>query len=104
MAAQRSLLENISKYVDSLLQPHVKKIRTYIQDTRDFISKIEDLQIPPDLVLVSLDVVSLYTSIPHDDIRMVVQQYLENDESLAPPLHFVLDLVDLLLDKKLFHV
>lgn len=33
VAAQQSLLENISKYVDSLLQPHVRHIKTYIQDT-----------------------------------------------------------------------
>lgn len=47
VAAQQSLLENISKYVDFFLQPFVKKTRTYIQDTRDFISKIEGLVIPP---------------------------------------------------------
>lgn len=103
VAAQRSLLENISKYVDSFLQPHVKKIKTYIQDTRDFILKVDGMQIPPNSMLVSLDVVSLYTSIPHEDIRSVVQQYLEKDLNLQPPLHFILDLIDILLDKNYFH-
>lgn len=84
IAAQGSLLENISKYVDSLLQAHVKNIKTYLKDTRDFVSKIEGMQIPPNLVLASLDIVSLYSSIPHEDIRMVVQQYLEHDTDLTP--------------------
>lgn len=41
VAAQDSVLINISKYVDHLLQPHVKRISIYLHDTRDFILKIE---------------------------------------------------------------
>lgn len=54
---------------------------------------------PPNSLLLFLDVVSLYTSIPHEDIRSVVQRALGNDRNLQPPVHFILDLVDLLLEK-----
>lgn len=47
VATQDSILENISKFVDYLLQPHVKSIRTYLQDTRDFILKVENITVPP---------------------------------------------------------
>lgn len=61
--------------------------------------KVENLQVPPNSLLLFLDVVSLYTSIPHEDIRSVVQRALGNDRNLQPPVHFILDLVDLLLEK-----
>lgn len=77
VAAQQSLLENISKFVDSLLQPHVREIKTHIKDTRDYIQKIESTSIPENAILLPLDVVSLYTNIPHKEIRSVVQLYLE---------------------------
>lgn len=98
-AAQGSLLENISKYLDHLLQPPVLKMKTYICDTGHFISKIEGLTIPKHSVILSFDVVSLYTCIPYDDIRSVVRHYLEPEREHLPPIHFLLDLVDILLEK-----
>lgn len=53
-------------------------------------------------MLVSLDVTFLYTSIPHEDIRSTVQSYLDHDKDLQQPVHFILDLVDLLLEKNCF--
>lgn len=82
VATQDSILENISKFIDHLLQPHVKTISTYLQDTRDFILKIEHTTVPPNSILASLDITSLYTSIPHQDIRNTVQLVLERDADL----------------------
>lgn len=101
VSAQGSVLENISKYVDSLLQPHVLQITFYIKDTSDFIQKIEYCSNPEQSVLLSLDVVSLYTSIPHDEIRSTVLN-LENDANVLPSMHFILDLVDILEEKHYF--
>lgn len=56
LAAQSSLLENISKYIDSLLQPFVTSLRTYIRDTTDFISKVEGVLVPEDAIIVSFNV------------------------------------------------
>lgn len=72
--------------VDHLLQPHVKRISTYLQDTRDFILKIEGTPIPANSILAPLDVTSLYTSIPHQDIRSTVESVesvLDNDDNLS---------------------
>lgn len=48
---------------------------------------------------MSLDVVLIYTSIPRDHIRSVIQSCLENDDNLQSTVHFILDLVDFLLEK-----
>ena len=55
---------NISKYVDYHLRPIVQQIPCYIQNTSDFLRKINKIEkIPDNSYLVSLDVRSLYTSI-----------------------------------------
>ena len=50
----------LSNLIDILLQPYTKHIKSYIKDTTDPTST------NPDTLLVSFDVVYLYTNIPHD--------------------------------------
>ena len=58
----------ISEFVDYYLQPEVKKLKSYVKDTTDFIKKIEAMDhVGADSYLVSLDVCSLYTHIPHKE-------------------------------------
>ena len=60
--------ERISQFIDHFLQPSVKSIRSYIKDTTDFLSMLESLgQLPPNCILVTLDVASLYTNIPNKE-------------------------------------
>ena len=55
---------NISRYAEYHLQPIVKQMPSYLKHTNDFISKVQDLSIPKDSMLVSLDVKSLYKTLP----------------------------------------
>ena len=58
----------ISEFSDCYLQPEVKKRKSYVKDTTDFIKKIEAMDhVGADSYLVSLDVCSLYTNIPHKE-------------------------------------
>lgn len=102
VAAQGSLLEPTSQYIDSILQPFVKQVPTFILDTTDFIRKVEGLAIPEEVLLVSLDVTSLYTNIPHEDLRLTLQNVLDMRPDPHPPTHFLLDLIDILIDKNYF--
>lgn len=60
----------ISKWVDDQLQPLVKMLPSYLKDDNDFLRKLQENNInqslPPDILLVSWDVKSLYTNIPHE--------------------------------------
>ena len=70
---------NISKYVDYHLQPIVQQIPSYIQDTSDFLRKINRIEKIPDIsYLVSLNVRSLYTSILNSEGIKAVKTSLEN--------------------------
>ena len=46
----------------------VKKLKSYVKDTTDFIKRIEAIDhVRDDFYLISLDVRSLYTNIPHKE-------------------------------------
>ena len=60
--------EKNSEFVDLHLQPHVNSLPSYLKDTTDYLRKLpESGPIPPETLLVSLDVTSLYINIPHKD-------------------------------------
>ena len=68
----------ISEYVDYHLQPIVKEIPSYVQDTTDFLRKINQINFVPDnSYLVSVDVKSLYTNIPNSEGMKAVKMSLE---------------------------
>ena len=61
-----TLTENISVFIDSILQSLMLFIPSYVKDTTEFINKLASIKtIPSDVLLVTMDVTSLYINIPH---------------------------------------
>ena len=62
------LTEIISVYVDIHLQSHVNSLSSYLMGTTGYLRNLqESWPIPPEILLVSVDVTSLYTNILHED-------------------------------------
>ena len=61
------------------LNPYMQSLPSYVKDTTDFINKIKDLNLSKDSYLVSLDVASLYTNIPHNERILSCMYYLDKD-------------------------
>ena len=60
--------EGISHFVDYHLASLVKEIPSYIKHTTDFLNKLQKIKhLPTETLLVTLDVRSLYTNIPHNE-------------------------------------
>ena len=59
--------EKISEFIDFHLRPFFENLPSHIKDTTDYLKKMENLTIPENTTLVTMDVTSLYTNIPHDD-------------------------------------
>ena len=59
--------EKLSSFVDKLLQPIAQQQKSYLKDTTDFVNFIENMKVPADVILVSMDVTSLYTNIPQEE-------------------------------------
>ena len=70
------VFETWKRFVDHHLQPLAKEILSYVKDTNDFINKIDNFAVPPNSFLVTMDVKSLYTSIPNNEgIASVKKKY-----------------------------
>ena len=65
VAGPASPTQRLSEFLDTLLKPIVPTLSTYVKDDWDFIRKIPR-EFHTSTSLFSYDVVSLYTSIPHN--------------------------------------
>ncbi|CAJ0950195.1 unnamed protein product [Ranitomeya imitator] len=74
------LTENIGKMLDFYLKPIVETLPSYLRDTGDILSKILNINMEPDMWLVTLDVESLYTSIKHADGMEAANFFLSNSD------------------------
>ncbi|XP_043935455.1 CCR4-NOT transcription complex subunit 1 [Protopterus annectens] len=79
-----SLMEPLLAFLTQQLKPLLKYVRARIQDTTQFLQIIQDTQIESQWLLCTLDVRSLYTSIPHWAGLQALQFWLEKAD-LYPP-------------------
>jgi hypothetical protein len=99
VAGYGSPTERISSYVDEVLQPIVKTLNSHVKNTNHFIERLNDIPQPlsEDVILVSIDVQSLYTNIPHDQGMEAVKTYLDNrPKPVSPSTTFIVNLVNLI--------
>ena len=66
------------KILDKIIQPIAQKQKSYLKDTTDFVNFIERTTLPKDVILVSMDVTSLYTNIPQEEGINIVCTAYEN--------------------------
>ena len=95
--------EQISRFVDYHLAPLVNTLPSYIKDTTDFLVKLQNLPpLPPGTLLVTLDVKSLYTNIPHEEGLEACRAALNTRAIQQPPTEDLVRLVELILTKNNF--
>ena len=95
--------ENISAYLDFHLQPLAKEVKSYIQDTNDFVKKLKDLpELPNGAILCTIDVVGLYPNIPHEDGLKALRKSLDKREDQSVSTDSMLELVELVLKNNYF--
>jgi hypothetical protein len=58
--------EKIFDFIDLHLRQHVEDLPSYSKDTTDYLNKTPFSGLPDHTLLVTMDVTSLYTNIPHD--------------------------------------
>ncbi len=66
-----------SKYLDTMLQPLVKSLRSYIKDSTQLIIELENRNFPQNCTLLGADVESLYPSIDITDGLCMLRRALE---------------------------
>lgn len=71
--------EKVAEYIESYLKSKSTQHPSYIKNTQDFISKIKEIEIPENALLITLDVESMYTNINNmDGIQAVEELFSDN--------------------------
>ena len=89
----------IAEFVNFQLQPMVEKLKSYIKDTTHFLNKLSEIDhLPEDAILVTMDVSSLYTNIPHNEGLNATAQVLEEDASFTGSTRVIIKFLSLILN------
>ncbi|XP_063438424.1 uncharacterized protein LOC134719344 [Mytilus trossulus] len=95
--------EKISEFVDHHLRSHVKELPSFIQDTTDYLKKMESLNpLPSNIILASMDVSSLYTNIPQDEEIAACEEAWNTRSEKNPPTECLVTLLKLVLENNNF--
>lgn len=88
-----SIMSRVGKYIDHFLQPLVHQVPSYVKDTRHVINLLSKIRSNDQTLLVTADVTSLYTIIPHHLGVTAVEYYLSKFSPL-PKQTFIIELLE----------
>ena len=83
VASRGSATYNLAQHLTEILKPLVGSTQQHhVLNSSSFIQEIKDLRLDPNDVLISFDVVSLFTNVPVDETCNIIKQKLLDDISL----------------------
>jgi hypothetical protein len=98
--------EHISALLDYYMQPLMHSIDSYIKDSTDLIRTLEQLKLPNNCFLCTIDVTALYTNIPQDEgiTACMNMMYPDDDfnDDIPFPKQVAYKLMHTILDKNFF--
>ena len=97
VSAVNSPTDLLSAFIDAHLKPIVPTIPSYIKDTTDFLRKLRTVSFSRNDILVTVDVKSLYTNIPHMDGIAAAKKVLNLRDNKHPHTWLLLKLIHLVL-------
>lgn len=106
VSSNGTVTEAISSLVDTYLKELPAKLPSHVRDSTHFMQILSDFvkhnTIPTPCLLVTLDVGSLYTNIPHNEGIEASQQALLSANHAITMVETVCDLIDLVLKNNYF--
>ena len=96
--------EKISAVLDFYLQPSAEKIKSYVEDTNDFLNKwLRSLpKLPDNIILCMVDVFGLYPNITHKDALPALRKQLDNWMKKYISSDTLCDLAEVVLTNNIF--
>ena len=98
----RGIEKNLT-FVDSHLRQYTPRIPSYIKDTTHFINIMKNIQLDPEDLLVTIDVSSLYTNIPHNQGIAAINRMMEETGTDTLLRMFISNLAYQVLTKNFFN-
>ena len=96
------LTEKVSEFLDYFLQPIVTHIPSYLKNTRDLLTELENIPITNHTILCTVDVKSLYLCIPQEEGTEACLSHLEREDKLPLPRDTLKHLFDFVLKYNTF--
>ena len=95
----------LSNLIDILLKPFISKVQSYVRDDIDFLKYVPKI-VPQNTLLVSFDIVSLYTNISHDLGIKAINSWLTKYPELIHERfskEFILESIKIILENNNFY-
>ncbi|XP_033122020.1 uncharacterized protein LOC117121033 [Anneissia japonica] len=109
ISGRGTLTEHLSGYIDSILNPLLINIPSFTQDSTHFLRKLSNVQqLNSDALLVTLDVTSLYSNIPHEEGVAACTKFLnrfysyETTSDICSIIEFILKHNNFMFNEKHF--
>ena len=93
-----SAVYNTSKYLTEILPPIQNKKNNSVQNSNKFAREISNMKIDDDEIMISFDVVSLFTAIPVQKTCQYIRTKLEQDDTLTLRTNLTIDDIISVLD------
>lgn len=98
-----SILSHSAKLLDHLLQPLAKTYPDYLHNSTQLIHTLATLKVPPKALLATLDIVSLFPSIPQSECLNTVYEEMHTHQNLfALDPNFVIQLLNVNIQNNYF--
>ena len=104
VAGPSSDTSKLSNYLDVLLKPLLRNVKSYIRDTVDILNNLPE-QLEDNVILATFDISSMYTNIDNDLGIEAVKYWLEKDPEATPsriPKEFIIEGLKLVLETNTF--
>ena len=105
-ATQSLLIGQPRSYVEHYIKQLATKHKSYLKDTPDFLRHIKKYNetevIPPNTILVTMDVSAMYTNIPHSDGIEATKEALVGEMSDKHHVEFLVQLLTVILKNNIF--
>jgi peptide-methionine (R)-S-oxide reductase len=101
MAGNGNPTERLSEYIDEHIKQHISTIPSYIKDTNHFLEICRNTTLPPNARIVTFDVSSLYTNIPHEEGIFALGEFLSKFENVKT-VKMLQELTRIVLESNIF--
>lgn len=103
VASTDSIFSSIARLLEKVLTPLVQTMKSYLRDTGHFLDILSKITYaPPESLLVTLDVNSLYMSNRHDLGLSAAKKFLITSPLKKGKIQFCMDLLNIILEKNVF--
>ena len=103
VAQTNSILSLSASFIDHVLQPLARSYPDYIQNSTALSLLLQDLQVPDESILVTVDVTSLYPSIPQTEcLDSIYNEMYKHPHFLTFNPNFIISLLHLNMNNNYF--